>query len=262
MNEYTLFLDETYTYKGHGQYPAFAIGGFIIDNNNINGINQKVDSLKDLIWGDLPNPRDIILHELDLKDALGRRKKTSELKPEYRRFRNNPNKAVILYREMSKIIKTSDIYTLGCILKQDDYDAHFPKGIGNDYSLVCMQIILENYTHFLFKHQAIGKVIYESRDSMDKTMLMRFYQVSSIGTMYVKPESIQHRIKQFEFVDKKENLNCLQVADFIPNQMARKKSGKSIHANVRDLTNNILRKSYDGTTGNFGRYGIKIIPRM
>jgi len=46
------------------------------------------------------------------------------------------------------------------------------------------------------------------------------------------------------------------------NQMARKKSGKTIYKNVIDLTNNILAKSYDGTNGNSDRYGIKTIPRI
>ena len=93
-------------------------------------------------------------------------------------------------------------------------------------------------------------------------MLMRFYQVSSIGTMYVRPDAIQQKIMQFCFVHKTENLQCLQLADFMVNQMARKKSGKIIYNNVKDLTNNILSKSYDGTTGNVDRYGIKTIPRI
>lgn len=262
MNEYTLYLDETYTYKGKGKYPAFAIGGFIVKDSDIESINKKVDTLKILLWGDLPNPKGVILHELDLKDALDRRVGIDKLKSEYKRFRRNSNKATILYKEMSKIIKNSNIYTIGCVLNQDDYNSNFPKEIGNDQALVCMQIILENYTHFLYKNDAIGKIVYESRGVMDKTMLMRFYQVSSIGTMYVKPESIQHRIKQICFIEKKKNLNCLQVADFIPNQIARKKSGKTIKKNVINLTNNIILKSYDGTTGNFDRYGIKVIPRM
>lgn len=36
MDEYTLYLDESYTYKKNGKQPAFAIGGFITRNSNIN----------------------------------------------------------------------------------------------------------------------------------------------------------------------------------------------------------------------------------
>lgn len=262
MDEYTLYLDESYTYEHNGKKPAFAIGGFIVKKSDEVCINSSINNLKKVVWSDLPNPTSVILHEMDLKEALNTRKAKKDLKPEYVRFRGNSVLAKQLYAEISKIVKNSDIYTIGCVVKYNDYYSNFPKGIGNEISLVCMQIILENYTHFLFKNNAVGKIIYESRDAMDKTMLMRFYQVSSIGTMYVRPDAIQQKIMQFCFVHKAENLQCLQLADFMVNQMARKKSGKVIYDNVKNLTNNILSKSYDGTTGNVDRYGIKTIPRI
>jgi hypothetical protein len=125
-----------------------------------------------------------------------------------------------------------------------------------------MQIILENYTHFLYQNGAVGKIIYESRDTQDKIMLMRFYEVSTIGTMYIQPYAIQQRISQILFVSKQKNICGLQVADFIPNQIARKKSGMNIKPSVINLTNNIFLKSYDGGNGNSSRYGIKVVPRM
>lgn len=262
MDEYTLFLDETYTYEHNGDKPAFAIGGFIVKNSNIDTISNDIDNLKRAIWSELPDPTSVILHEMDLKDALNKRIPKKKIKSEYVKFRSNKNLAKKLYTEVSKIVKRSDIYTIGCVVKNNDYYANFPKGIGNEISLVCMQIILENYTHFLFKNNAVGKIIYESRDAMDKTMLMRFYQVSSIGTMYVRPEAIQQKISQFCFIHKSDNLPCLQLSDFMVNQMARKKSGKTIYKNVLDLTNNVLSKSYDGTNGNNERFGIKTIPRI
>ncbi|WP_288681669.1 DUF3800 domain-containing protein [uncultured Eubacterium sp.] len=262
MDEYVLFLDESYTYEQNGKNSAFAVGGFIIKTSNINSVNNKIDVLKREIWSDLPNPTSIILHELDLKNALKKHLDINKLKTEYVRFRNNKKLANKVYARMSKIVKDSDIYTIGCVVKNEDYYTNFPKGIGNEISLVCMQIILENYTHFLFKNNAVGKIVYESRDSMDKTMLMRFYQVSSIGTMYVKPEAIQQKITQFSFVHKSDNSQCLQLADFMVNQMARKKSGKKVYKNVSNLTKSILFKSYDGTNGNNERFGIKTIPRI
>lgn len=262
MDEYTLFLDESYTYENNGKNSAFAIGGFIVKNSNIIGINNNIDNLKKDIWSELLNPTSIILHEMDLKDALNKHVSINKLKLEYIKFRNNTKLAQKLYSKISKIVKQSDIYTIGCVVKNDDYSINFPKGIGNEISLVCMQIILENYTHFLFKNNAMGKIVYESRDALDKTMLMRFYQVSSIGTMYVRPDAIQQKISQFCFVHKSENMQCLQLADFMVNQMARKKSGKKIYKNVKNLTNSILYKSYDGTNGNNERFGIKTIPRI
>ena len=42
MDEYTLYLDESRTYKHNGKDPAFAIGGFIINNSNIITINNVI----------------------------------------------------------------------------------------------------------------------------------------------------------------------------------------------------------------------------
>ena len=262
MDEYTLYLDESYTYKNGGKNPAFAVGGFIVKNTDIPNNNNKIDALKREIWSDLPIPTDVILHELDLKDALNKRIHKSNLKTEYIRIRNNIKKADTIYKEISKIIRTEKIHTVGCVVIQDRYVDNFPKAISNEISLVCMQIIIENYVHFLHKHDAIGSIVYESRDTMDYTMLNRYYQIASIGTMYVKPCAIQQKITNFQFIHKKENCQCLQLADFIPNLIARKISGKKIHSNTTDLLRNIFLKSYDGTNKNKDRYGIKTVPRV
>lgn len=80
--------------------------------------------------------------------------------------------------------------------------------------------------------------------------------------MYVAPIAIQQYIKSIEFRDKSENLPALQIADFIPNQIARKIAGLRIYPNVSSLTRNIFIKSYDGNIGNRKRYGIKEVPRV
>lgn len=262
MEEYTLFLDESYTYEQNGKEPAFAVGGFIIKNCDIPKINERIDSLKREIWNDLPIPSDVILHELDLKEALNKRTSQKKLKAEYVRFRDNMNISKTVYRRISQIIKAENVYTVGCVVIKNRYFENFPEKIGNEISLVCMQIIIENYVHFLYKNDAVGSIVYESRDAMDMTMLRRHYQVASIGTMYIKPDAIQQRILQFRFIHKNENCQCLQLADFIPNLIARKMSHKSIYPNTRDLLSNILLKSYDGTNNNKDRYGIKTVPRI
>ena len=262
MDEYTLYLDESYTYRNKGQQPAFAVGGFIVKNSDITNINKKIDDLKKEIWSDLSTPTDVVLHELDLKDALNARIPKHDLKPEYVRFRNNPKKSDNIYKGISKIVKSENIHTVGCVVIKNRYNNNFPDVIGNEISLVCMQIIIENYVHFLYKHNAIGTMVYESRDAMDYTMLNRYYQIASIGIMYVKPSAIQQRITQFQFIHKKDNCQCLQLADFMPNLIARKMSSKKIYPNTANLVRNILLKSYDGTNNNKDRYGIKIVPRI
>lgn len=262
MNEYTLYLDESYTYKNNGKKPAFAVGGFIVKNSDVPSIDRKIDRLKKEIWHDLSEPTSVILHELDLKNAVNKRTPIEKINENYVKFRNNKSLSNKVYRCISKIVKTVDIHTVGCVVLKNRYFDNFPQKIGNEISLVCMQIIIENYVHFLFKNDAIGSIVYESRDAMDLTMLRRYYQIASIGTMYIKPDAIQQRISQFRFIHKNENCQCLQLADFIPNIIARKMSHKNIYPITKDLLNNILLKSYDGTNNNKDRYGIKTVPRI
>lgn len=261
MDEYTLYLDESRTHK-KGLDQAFSIGGFIIKNDDINKLHEDLDKIKSNIWSDLPNSHNIILHEKELKDAMDHRIPKEKLSTEYKRFRRNSKKIELIYKNMSELIKNSPITTIGCVVIKDNYNNSFPEIISNEISLVCMQIILENYTHFLYQHNATGKIVYESRGVEDKIMLMRFYQVATIGTMYVKPDSIQKRVTNLSFIPKKENIAGLQVADFIPSQIARKGSGKSIKPVAFDLTNNIYYKAYTGYNKNKSRYGIKVVPRI
>ena len=138
MNEYTLYLDESYTYEHKGKKPAFAIGGFIVKDSETININTSIDNLKKTVWSDLSDPTSIVLHEMDLKEALNMRKPKRDLKPEYVRFRGNNSLVKKIYAEISKIVKNSEIHTIGCVVKNNDYYSNFPKGIGNEISLVCM----------------------------------------------------------------------------------------------------------------------------
>ena len=262
MAEYILYLDESYTHSNRGQSSAFAIGGVILKNTEINNVAIQIDNVKAQIWNDLPNYKSIILHELDLKRAVERHDSINTLKKEYERFRRNSDSAKLIYKEFAKIIRHFNIVTLGCVLKQDDFYTNFFKDIRNDISLVCMQIIIENYTHFLCQKKATGKIIYESRDEADKTMLMRFHQVCAIGTMYVKPLAIQQRITQFQFKGKQINDPCLQLADFIPNLIARNALDKKIYKDTKPLLQAIWDNAYKGINNNRKRYGIKTVPRV
>lgn len=45
MDEYTLYLDESYTYEHNGKNPAFAMGGFIIKNTDSTDVNIAIDNI-------------------------------------------------------------------------------------------------------------------------------------------------------------------------------------------------------------------------
>ena len=57
-------------------------------------------------------------------------------------------------------------------------------------------------------------------------MNQHFHQIKAIGSIYVNSSSVQKYIKGIEFPSKQENIAGLQLADFIPNQIAKKVLGK------------------------------------
>lgn len=262
MDSYTLYLDESETNKKH-MIHAYAIGGVIIkDTYHDSVIKPQLESIKQKIWSDIPNYSDIILHEKEVKDATEHRVDKSTVKSEYIRFYNNVNNCSNLYKELSILLRSSDITTIGCVAVEERLKTNFPVNLSNNCSSICMQIIIENFCHFLYQKNAIGNIQYEAREiSQNIEMSQHFHQIKAIGTMYVNSKSIQKYIRNIDFPTKQENIAGLQLADFIPNQIAKKSIGKKIYANAKDFNNNIFRKAYNGMCNNKNRFGIRVIPK-
>ena len=262
MKSYTLYLDESETNKTNTLH-AYAIGGVIIeDSYHDSYIKPQLDIIKQKIWSDNPNYSNIILHEKEVKDATEHRIDKKNIKSEYLRFYNNINNAGNLYKELSILLRSSDITTLGCVVVEERLHTNFPSNLTNNYSSICMQMIIENFCHFLFQNNAVGNICYESRElTQNIEMSQHFHQIKAIGTMYVNSKSIQKYIRSIDFPSKQENIAGLQLADFIPNQIAKKSIGKKIYTNSKDFNNNIYRRTYDGTCNNKNRFGIRVIPK-
>lgn len=262
MNSYTLYLDESETNKNHNVH-AYSIGGIIVeDNYHDTVLAPRIAQVKQIIWSDIKDYEKIILHEKEVKDATEHRVDKANVKPEYLRFYNNTNNCTKLYKELDYTLRSSDLYTLGCVAVEEKLENNFPSNLSNDYSAICMQIIIENFCHFLYHKNAIGNIKYESREnSQNIAMSQHFHQIKAIGTMYVNSRSIQKYIRNIDFPSKQENIAGLQLADFIPNQIAKKSINKKIYANAKDFNANIYRKTYDGTCGNKNRFGIRTLPK-
>lgn len=262
MDEYILFLDESETNKKEIKH-AYAIGGIIVEKEYHDTIlKPKVENIKKEIWSDIENYSDIILHEKEVKDATEHRVSKDELKPEYIRFYNNSNNCTKLYTELDYVLRSSQLYTIGCVVLEEELHSNFTKELTNDFGSICMQILIENFCHFLHTKNAVGHIIYESRETNQNIIMSQhFYQLKAIGSMYVNSRSIQKYIKNIEFRNKTENITGLQLADFIPNQIAKKSLGKKIYQNTKSFNANIYRKAYDGNCSNKNRFGIRVIPR-
>lgn len=259
---YHLYLDESETHN-NGNNRVFTIAGIITEENFHNTIlTQELKKIKNIIWSDLNDYNDIILHEKDIRFAQNphNKYKLYKIKNCYHRFSNN-NISLKLYTGLEKVLRLKEITVIGGCIVFDELYKNFPKDLLQNRDLILLQIIIENFCHFLKTKNGLGKVFYEHiEDEADKNMSLRFHQVKSMGTMYLNPYMIQKLILSIDFPPKSNNVAGLQIADFIPNDIARNAIGKYKHP--YNLSKIINRSMYDGTIGRKDKYGVKILPRI
>lgn len=64
-----------------------------------------------------------------------------------------------------------------------------------DQYLVAMQLLLENYCHFLCTNNAIGSIVYEHRELIGNEKLRdKYYHMKLMGSMYMTKEAAEKRL--------------------------------------------------------------------
>ena len=262
MDEYTLYLDESFI-EVHNKKGDFTVCGLIVENNYHDTVlADKINNLKYSIWN-IEN-RSVVktyaLHELEATNA--RKRNINRLKRDYNKIFKNRNKYELLYDTMNKIISSSDIWILGCCVQEYELSLLYKHPI-NDRLSIAMNILIENYYHFLSENNAIGTICYEEMpDNQNKIIYKKYEHIMNYGSMFYSAKGIHKRIKGLTFKNKYDCIPGLQIADFIPNSIGRDirsinyPEGKKLH-NVD--VNIIKSKAYHGNCNKMERFGIKII---
>lgn len=254
MEKYTLYLDESTTHKGNYQNQVFSMAGVIIKNADYYILESELNCIKTKLWYDIPNPTQIILHQMEVNEATHNRNK----KHEFDRFKKNGFR-VLLYNGLSSLFDTGLLTVLGTTIKLDALNQYFVKGIKSDPYLISLQMIMENYCHFLFRNNAVGEIIYESRNQTeDERMRNRFYHIKLMGSMYIDANIMNKYLLSIVFEKKENNNTGLQIADFVPNYFARKALGLPTSKISIDKKLRIYR--YDGGLNLRNRFGVKNMP--
>lgn len=268
MNEYTLFLDESEIPITNNEdieiNRLFVIAGIIVENSyHDNELTLRLNSLKECVWKGEKGEEDKeishshILHEMEV--TFARYGNFGRLKHKYLRIFAKPSKYRLLYNEMSKLIDDSNIVTLGSCIRQTELHSIYNYNVINDKKSILMQIIIENFYHFLVESNSIGTICYESMHESENAIIKRRYtNIRTTGTMFYPAKNINKRIKNLVFIPKDDNITGLQIADFIPNTLGRVECNKNSHS---DKTyNSVYNKLYDGNRKMIEKFGLKIIP--
>ena len=151
----------------------------------------------------------IILHETELRAA----KKT-----EYAVLRNK-EKRELFWNRMAELFDNHNITVFSAVINPKKHRNLFNSKYLNDEYSICLEIVLEQYAHFLEKNNAVGCVCIESQNT-------------------------------------KTDLNVgLQIADFIPNTL--KKYIHSLPQKKPSIENSIMSKLYDGGISEPNEFGVK-----
>lgn len=217
----------------------------------------KIDELKRKIWDSDADYSSHILHEMEINRAY--RKELVKVKSYNHIFIRNKTKYNEVYNGICHILNDKNIHTIAACINHTELNKHYKKEDLNDRIAVLMQIIIENYCHFLTTHKGIGDICYEAMmKSQNEKIEQRFCHLKSLGTMYYSSSKVISLIKNIYFVEKTENCAGLQLADFIPNALARVNSKKSPKNN--NLPKIIKKRLYNGNIDRKDRYGFKSIP--
>lgn len=270
MDEYTLYLDESHT----GNYnksthrkddPLFVIAGIIVKNEvHDTDLTKSINNLKNNIWNKCDNDsnyKEHILHELEMSYAITH--KTKKLKFDYNKVFKNKHIYNLTYDIMSNIIEKSDLIIISTCVFEDELLRLHPTQSLNDILSICMNIIIENYYHYLCSVNGVGTICYESMpENQNEKIKKRYEIIRNTGTMFYPAKAINKRIKGIYFKQKTDNIIGLQIADFIPNSIGRHILNKIYNdKKQRNVPYPIIEnKLYDGYIGKRNRFGVKIIP--
>jgi Protein of unknown function (DUF3800) len=259
--EYLLFLDESETHT-HFKNKVFCIAGIIVEKNfHDNVLKNEINDIKELIWGlNAVDNNKYILHEKDIKEVQNKNNYKPKVDPIYHAFKY-PRNTNVLNKGLKKILGFEEVTVIGACVVNDEISKHYHDDIITKRELIAMQVILENFCHFLQRNNGYGNVYYESIGIVENNrMRRRFNLIEVMGTMYVSSEAIQQRIINIHFPLKQDNVPGLQVADFIPNSIARKVAKKK--KRKPNIDNDIRLARYDGGIMKHDKFGVKVIPKI
>lgn len=261
---FTLYLDESQTHKynpelhRHEQY-HFCMAGVIVADDSYTDLEKSINLLKRNIWSEFDDPEAIILHQMLIMDAEKGRLNAAE-HPEYVKF-NRRSERRKFYKELKKVFVDNEMTIVGSSLCEDDLRNFYQVSGRNeqDPALVTMQLLLENYCHFLCTNNGIGRIVYESRELFENERLRdKYYHMKLMGSMYMNKHTTEKRLLGIDFVDKEQNCAGLQIADFVPLGFARDHAG--INQGSPNIFSTLQYYRYDGKQNIRDRFGIKYMP--
>lgn len=245
MMRYTLYLDEILT---GGHYDHFSLMGLAIaEEDYVRNIIPYINELKMKYFGD----EKVIIHEMD----INRHKAATPFK-----VFQDKQKLREFWSDITNMFNLYNLPIFGVSIHEEDCLKLYQNG--RDKYFIALQMIMENFVHFLELNDGKGSINLESTnsdpDQKDQQLQNHFHYLMAQGTLFYSNRTVQKRLSTINFSLKADNVIGLQIADLLPNTWNRKLSGKT--QRTYGLLDVIEKQAYDGGCTKKDRFGLKIIP--
>lgn len=256
-DEYILFIDESCMKDIH-----HAVGGVIIKKVDLEDLENKINNLKEALWGETffhQNKNICILHATELnnfKKNLSNKKINKNTFGVLKGVCKENLKA--FSNKLCQFVRENDITPIFAIVNEKKFREYYNyednKSIKRlDFQLFCFEKIVHSYIHFLEQNNGIGEVIYEAQlgnsnldSSPDHKITNRFYEIriNNKGMNVFDSKITTNRLRNIKSVDKNSNNNFLQIADCLLFNFLVNIIKGNIFAD--ELSRNIYKKIYNG----------------
>ena len=166
----------------------------------------------------------------------------------------NPNMCDNFWEEFRSSLMSTNFNILSAYINLKKYNREYPEKISHDAYELLFSTIVNNYIHFLNKHNLRGSIIFESREETQNKKIQQYYfHMLKYGTNIYKSEAIEKHITTTSFLVKEDNCIGLQVADCIVYNCLRYINETGVKHGMLDI---ITSKLYDGCKNDADYYGI------
>lgn len=240
MKDYLLYVDET---KSSSTQPYFCFAGIAVERLYYEKtLIHDVNALKIKHFG----KSDIVFHFSDMKKNRGGFSALQDTT-----LRNS------FWQDYVNLLSNASFDILG-IYFNDEKMKYMQHGKSKNNYNIGFHALLDNFMHYLTSHDAYGQICVESRSFNENRFLFDvFYKYQQNGSIYFSENDIRQHLSSVGFIVKGDNCIGLQLADPVPSQMMRYKSGYK--KDFYGLYNTLSSKLYNAGTEYENILGIKNI---
>lgn len=218
MEDYSLYLDETNVTSTN---PFFCLGGIIIKRSIYETIMiEEINNLKEKYFG----TTSIIFHYTEMKKN----------KNEFYILQDG-QKRTDFWNEFNSVLRKIEFTTLGVYLEMNVLKEAYEMKNNKHYKIAFTKLI-NNYILFLQKNNAMGNIVFESRQWKENAEIQETFQhIINCGTEMYSADECKKYLSTIGFITKKDNCVGLQIADFVPDSFIRRKTEKKNFYNVSNV---------------------------